>query len=134
MLYEIFGKYVDKIYVYECSNQGGENSFASLIEDGVVLSKKMKAGATVPCDMVFNRRHVTAEGYMDACCVDMSNYLAIADLHSVSLEDAWNSDEFKELRRKHLTGKIAGTQCFNCVHIAETSVKPLNEKLVNLCN
>ena len=99
LLNKIFGDYVDKIYVFDCGCQCGENDIKSLIEHGFVLPENLKASATVPCPMIFNRLHITTEGYLDACCVDMNNYLAIADLHTVSLKQAWDSPIFRELRK-----------------------------------
>ncbi|MGB9593776.1 MAG: SPASM domain-containing protein [Anaerolineae bacterium] len=79
---------------------------------------------TPPCPMLFNRVHITYEGYLNACCVDYQNYLAVADLNTLSLRDAWHSESFVELRRKHLAGAVEGTLCYNCLFNKDTPVEP----------
>lgn len=71
---------------------------------------------TAPCPMVFNRLHVTAENYLNICCFDFHNMLAIADLNTTSIVDAWNSEKFVEIRRKHLQNDLNGTLCGCCVN------------------
>ena len=79
-----------------------------------------------PCSMLFNRLHVTWEGYLNACCVDFNNYLAVADLNKVSLLDAWNSDRMLTLRRMHLNDKIPDNiMCYNCVHNENHTIAPI---------
>lgn len=43
----------------------------------------------------------TCEGYLTLCCVDYQNYLAVADLNTESLNEAWNNAYARELRRKN---------------------------------
>ena len=82
--------------------------------------------------MIFNRFHVTYEGYLTACCVDMNNMLAYADLTQEALKDAWYNETIRKLRREHLTGKLGNNKCYNCVsQIGRDDVVPLND---NLCN
>jgi molybdenum cofactor biosynthesis enzyme MoaA len=69
---------------------------------------------SIPCAMVFNRFHVTADGYFSACCIDSNNELILADLNQVSLSDAWFGVAAQELRQKHLSGKVDGTLCGRC--------------------
>jgi len=56
--------------------------------------------APLPCAMVFNRAHVTWEGYLTACCVDYENYLVVADLNATPLAEAWSAPAFQELTRR----------------------------------
>lgn len=121
LLHSQFEKLVDKIYVFDCQNQGGNMS--RLVESGVVDT--LLPGASAPCDMVFNRLHVTAEGFLDACCVDADGDLVIADLHKTSLVAAWNSDIFKKLRRQHLSGHFENILCKNCIENSNTHCTPL---------
>ena len=75
--------------------------------------------------MVFNRLHVTAEGYLDACCADTDGKLFVADLSKMSLKDAWNSDVFVDLRRQHLMNKFENNLCRNCTQNINCEIKPL---------
>lgn len=123
ILYDIFGNYVDSIYYYTADNQSGYN------ENNDLIIESGNQNINVPCEMLFNRIHVTSDGYMDACCIDYDNKMAFADLREVSLLDAWNSPIMKDLRRQHLEKKIANNQCFNCIFNRHDDVEPLNEKL-----
>ena len=88
-------------------------------------------GAARICPMPFNRLHVTCEGYLTLCCVDFENYLAVADLNAVPLVQAWNSPAFRDMRRRHLAGDLAGSMCGRCWQGDRTPVKPLNDALAH---
>ena len=68
----------------------------------------------IPCPMVFNRIHVTYDGFLSACCIDFNHDLLLADLKTMSLADAWNSKNAVWLRKKHLSKDLIGTMCYNC--------------------
>lgn len=70
---------------------------------------------TIPCPMVFNRIHVTYDGFLSACCIDFNHDLLLADLKTTSLAKAWNSKNAQLLRDKHLSKDLHGTMCYNCV-------------------
>lgn len=123
-----FENFVDKIYIFQCINQAG--GMLQLIEQGIVKSEDMEEGSSLPCNMVFNRLHVTAEGYLSACCSDVDGYLSAIDLRTTSLYEAWNSDILVGLRNKHLQGNLKGTLCHNCIHNVCEPVKALNQ---NIC-
>lgn len=124
----VFGDLIDKIYVFDCANQGGE--MLELVDKGIVDQAQFEKGAKIPCDMIFNRLHITCEGYLDACCVDINGTLAAVDLHKVSLADAWNSSVMRSLRRKHLDRKLKGTPCFTCATNVFSEEVCLNKELM----
>lgn len=128
-LLEDFECLVDKIYIMDCRPQGGGITVEELIKDGVVKQKDILPGTTAPCTMIFNRVHITCEGYLNACCGDSNGYLAAVDLHKLSLLEAWNSEIMVELRRKHLQNKLDGILCYNCINAASEVFTPLNQKL-----
>ena len=123
-LYDLFSALVDKIYVYDVLNQGG--SASELVQNGVVDSIDQVATLSCPCDMIFNKLHITVEGYLSPCCGDYDGYLSAVDLHQTSLQEAWNDARLVELRRKHLLGDLSGTLCYNCIHKADNKIYPLN--------
>lgn len=86
-------------------------------------------GAAAPCQLPFFRVHVSAEGYLRACCNDYQNYLSLADLNHTSLREAWLSPEARDLRRRHLENRLEGTLCFNCIHNTLTPIEPLQPSL-----
>jgi len=81
------------------------------------------------CPNPFNRMHVSAEGFMRACCNDYQNMLALENLHEMSVGDAWNSDFFKAFRQRHLDGKLEGTLCYNCMNGCATPIEPVRPEL-----
>ena len=66
------------------------------------------------CPMVFNRIHVTYDGFLSACCFDFNHDLLLADLKTMPLAEAWNSKNAVWLRNKHISKNLAGIMCHNC--------------------
>jgi len=81
--------------------------------------------APLPCPMVFNRAHVSWEGYLTACCVDYEGHLVTADLNTTPLAEAWRNEAFRALRRRHMDEKLEGTLCHVCVTREEIPYAPL---------
>ncbi|MCI8814673.1 MAG: hypothetical protein HFH61_05330 [Lachnospiraceae bacterium] len=125
MFKEKMSKYFDDIRIVYAANQGGG---MLELKDGVAVDN-FGSGAEVPCDMVFNRLHITCQGYLTACCVDFDNMMAVADLKVTPLEVAWNNDDFVKLRRQHLNNSIGNNMCYMCIHnMACERVMPLVSK------
>lgn len=117
---------VDKVYIYDCGNEGV--GMPDMIRNGLVSEGNLKL-CEVPCNMVFNRLHITCEGYLNACCADVHGVLAAVDLHHMTLVDAWYSDIMVDLRRRFLNNQLEGTACYNCANNADLPVVPLNPAL-----
>lgn len=83
----------------------------------------------LPCYQLWSYLNVTAEGYLSACCSDYNNDLVVGNLHRMSLAEAWHSPEFQELRRQHMTGKIANTLCHGCIRQRSEPYVPINAHL-----
>lgn len=94
-----------------------------------VESIELDHGFTLPCPMVFNRVHVSAEGYMNACCFDFENALAVADLGRMSLREAWASPAFVSVREKHLAKDATGIMCGHCV-TGEGAYEPVEKEFI----
>ncbi|MFV0347275.1 MAG: SPASM domain-containing protein, partial [Halodesulfovibrio sp.] len=95
-----------------------------------VESTELDHGFSLPCPMVFNRVHVTAEGYMNACCFDFENALAVADLTKLSLSEAWESPAFVSVRDRHLAKDARGIMCGNCVAGGGVAYDPVDRELM----
>jgi len=72
----------------------------------------------LPCWSAFTEGHVTADGYLSACCFDADGRWRMGDLKRQSFMEAWNSPEFIALRRAHLKRDVTGTPCEECVAYA----------------
>lgn len=101
-----FENLVDEVVAYDCSSFCGYLDIAAL----------NPAPQSRPrCNLPFAKIHITPEGLLSACCGDYQDYLAVADLNRESLRDAWHSPAFRELRRRHLQGQLAGLICDRCL-------------------
>lgn len=69
-----------------------------------------------PCPMVFGGIYITYEGYLAACCTNFDNHVVVADLKSMSLEEAWYGEKMTGLRKRHLENNLKGLVCYNCIH------------------
>jgi MoaA/NifB/PqqE/SkfB family radical SAM enzyme len=76
----------------------------------------------IPCSYPFNRIHLTAEGFLTLCAVDFDGILKCADVNNSTLLDSWHSNQFVEMRRKHLENRLSGLQCYQCVYGAKTEI------------
>jgi len=121
---ETYSHYVDEILPVPAHNQYAQMSGAEQI-----LMTDHSERRNDMCTLPFARIHVTNEGYLTLCCVDYHNYLAIADLNTMSLEDAWHSDAFKDARNRHITGRLEGTLCGNCWQGRTDKIAPIDGAL-----
>lgn len=69
----------------------------------------------LPCWAVFTEGHITSDGLLSACCFDADGRFAMADLNKMSFVDGWTSDEFRALRRAHISRDVSGTPCAECI-------------------
>lgn len=121
----VFAPLVDDIHFLECDLQQG-----NMPENSEFLARESTATPmTAPCFMPFSRAHITCEGYLTLCCVDYQNYLAVADLKTTTLIDAWYAPPFVAMRERHLRDELAGTLCWNCIHQQTRPITPLRPEL-----
>ena len=69
----------------------------------------------LPCWSAFSEGHVTADGYLSACCFDADARWSMGDLNTTPFMEAWNSQAFQTLRAAHLRKDVTGTPCEDCV-------------------
>lgn len=127
---ELVSSFVDHIQFSILTSLGGmaANTYKDMTVEGSGQEKPIKA----PCRMLFNRFHVTCEGYLTICCVDFENYLAVADLNQVALKEAWNNADFVNIRKRHIRNQLEGTLCYDCIHNKCTNPVPLVAKLASM--
>lgn len=84
------------------------------------------AGKAQPCAMLWNRVHVTCEGYLTLCCSDYENALTYADLNAPgTLQEAWGNTTIVTMRGRHKSQDLEGTLCQNCLYGTTNAVNPL---------
>lgn len=134
-IHAILGKWCDEIVVENYIDKLDVNSNSnlkvdSLEDDGVDII----VGNKMPCQMLFNRICVTAEGYLTACCSDIQNAMAYADLKVTPLNEAWTNELITSVRLKHLEGNYDNTLCKICAGMSGIIV-PLCKEFGNMvCN
>ena len=133
-LRQILSEYVDEIVKIQAMNQSGQVPELPSIDKVSALSDGLDYPyQKAPCPLPFNRIHISSEGFLRACCNDYQNYLAVEDLHQVSLEEAFYSKRFVELRQMHLDDNLDGLLCQNCLYGCNAEpVQPLNPELATL--
>jgi len=96
------------VHGHGSTSQEYRNPCFEMIPTGYRLQKM------VPCSMVFDRIHVTHDGYLTACCQDFDRELLIANLNEISLEEAWVSERAIKIREKHINKNVEGLICNDC--------------------
>lgn len=132
-LREKVGGFVDDIVFLNIVNQTG-----LMYEETKKLklpysdSDDVESFIQIPCAQLFNAATISCEGYLTACCADFQNYLAVADLHEVTLKEAWESKLFSEFRERHLHGEVKGSICYNCAYDKNEPIYPLDCRYATL--
>lgn len=132
LISSVLGKYCDELVTYDVVNQDGMVPEIDTFLKGEIDEYMLDLSSTAPCAMVFNRYHITVEGYLSACCQDTNNYLAYADLHEQSLSEAWNNSIITEFRERHLSGNLRGSICNSCIYGENKDLVPLVRKYASL--
>ncbi|WP_425403016.1 radical SAM/SPASM domain-containing protein [Hwanghaeella sp.] len=98
------------------------------VDRSIPLNRQRTA---LPCYQLWSYLNVSLEGYLLACCSDFNADLVVGNLNDQTLMEAWHSDEFKELRQRHLDRKIKGTLCEGCVVQKSRPYEPINPHLMH---
>ncbi len=117
-------KYFQDVWYLASTGQAGDN-----IENTKELSPYWTYDKDIkPCDMVFNRLHLTYEGFLTACCSDYENNLTFANLNKedFNLIDEWKNDIIQKLREKHLNKKLDNLLCKSCLSGEKFNYKPIS--------
>jgi molybdenum cofactor biosynthesis enzyme MoaA len=123
---ELILPHVDDAKIMGVHGQMGQSlEYLHLIESKFTTSYP-EEGSAKPCHMLWDRIHLTQEGYLTLCCVDYENSLTYADLNESTLKEAWNSPIIQDMRKRHLDKNLKGTLCHNCLYGAEEPFSPLS--------
>tara|TARA_B100001996_G_C18665715_1_gene594790 strand:- start:24 stop:1064 length:1041 start_codon:yes stop_codon:yes gene_type:complete len=128
-----YSKYFEDIMVTPTYNQGGRIDGDSFNKKNEVSHKKKltkeQINSAKPCEYLWERAVLSAEGNLTACCGDYENDLIYAKYDpKIDLLDQYNSKSMLYLREKHLNKNLDNTICKNCVF----NTKEKFEKLQNI--
>ncbi len=133
-----YGHYFSDLGFYKAKNQGGRtlDKVKSMTKNATKNNpeeKKQNDGKIQPCEMLWNRLHLTSEGYLTACCVDYENDLVYKKFtKDQSILDQFNSEKMKNLRTLHLNNNLDGTICKGCIYNTNENYKKLDKNIDNV--
>ena len=130
-IYQMFSPYCDEVLIVAAWNLGGYNPEVRTELSTQEMDVDYDSSRHVPCPVPFNALTITSDGYLSGCCVECQNFLAVADLHNMTLKEAWESDIFKSFRKRHMERDIRGLACENCISNAMIKPQPLNYELAS---
>ena len=129
-----YGKYFDDMLIQNSRNQGGrtlstnEKITSQIKTDGSNIFEYAKdpeieknkddteKSKLAPCGMLWERLHLSSEGYLTACCEDYENDLVYEKFdNKKSIFSQFNNKTMQDLRVKHLEGKLEGSICKGCL-------------------
>ncbi len=109
---EFWKKYVDIVRVYYEHDDNGRFrnvEVQRLLEEEVPERK--------PCRKLFTDLLVYWDGQLALCNYDWRGGLQGLNLNKMTIEEAWNSNLYEQLREAHNNGEISDdTMCQNCQH------------------
>jgi MoaA/NifB/PqqE/SkfB family radical SAM enzyme len=123
-----FSKYMEDIKMFPAGSQGGRIN--NIIEKISTENIERDPSTLKPCDMIWNRLHLTCEGFLTACCIDYELDLVYADFKNSKkqINTIWNNSIVKKLREKHINMQLDNTVCKNCL----TGSKEKYDKLMHI--
>ncbi len=75
----------------------------------------------IVCPDPFSKLSVNSDGTVSVCCVDWSHGLVVGNACENSIEEIWNGEQLKEIRRLHITGNRSQIPvCRNCQYVNGT--------------
>jgi len=109
--------YVDEAYWLPLYGMGGASKAAGWAPGPGNPGRLDALRPPIPCWSVFTEGHVTKDGVLSACCFGhgTNDGLAMADLREVPFMEGWNSLQYQELRKAHLSGDVSNTPCSGCL-------------------
>lgn len=96
-------------------------------DKSALLPKRRVAGTKMsrvyPCAFVWTYLMVLSSGDVVPCCIDYDGSIILGNLNKQSIEEIWNSEEFKNMRALHLNRRGEMIKlCQDCPHIHERGV------------
>ncbi len=126
----IFGHmFEDTLYAFAHNQAGRNNQYLNQFSLPETIIPEAEVS---PCEMLWNRVHLTAEGYLTCCCVDYEHDLVFSTLEDESLSQAWNNELIQKVRQKHIDKKLSNLICFGCLTGAKMEYAPILDTPENI--
>tara|TARA_B100002003_G_scaffold115313_1_gene106585 strand:+ start:2735 stop:3739 length:1005 start_codon:yes stop_codon:yes gene_type:complete len=122
----IIAPYVDEHYPIQL--YGNKKMVENNDEYKIVMASKKdmrSLQSMLPCWPVFILPHISCDGRVSACYYDNNKKFYMGDLNQKSFMEVWHSEEFINLRKKHLLKDVSGSVCEHCIAFAgEECINP----------
>jgi pyruvate-formate lyase-activating enzyme len=105
--------YVDQHYPLRLYGERALDGEAQIVDAPGEARRRL--ASMLPCWSLFTEPHISFDGQMSACFCDHDQRLYMGDLTQVSPLEAWHSEKFVALRRRHLAGDVTDTVCQGCI-------------------
>jgi len=66
------------------------------------------------CTRLMTQAYVLFNGDLVLCCVDWERTAIMGSVREHSIEDVWNGEAYRTMRRRFLAGDVEGTLCATC--------------------
>ena len=107
---EKWKQYVDIVRVYEQHDEKGRLVNPDTQKKLDILSERM------PCRKVFTDMIIYWDGRLALCNYDWDEKRDVGNVSNMSLQEAWDSNVYEEIRQMHLTGTFDNIICKDCHH------------------
>ncbi len=95
-----WGQYCDRFEFPSMGNQGGYLVRAD-------LDRTWEKERRIPCRLLWTSISVTYDGFISYCCVDFNSEMVVGSVITMTLREAWSSEQYHRLRAMHLKGDFA---------------------------
>ena len=123
--------YVDDFVVFTLMNPRYAFSDLELLDSNSNLigcAKQSDHG----CNRPFNSIYINQDGFMTLCALDEGGFGAIADMRYHTIESAWFSERFAQIRKKHIQNTLSGMVCDNCLNRCHGTISPLFDEFIGV--
>jgi radical SAM protein with 4Fe4S-binding SPASM domain len=77
------------------------------------------------CPQLWQRMFVHPDGVVTPCCLDVTRSLKMGNVQENSVEEIWNGDKYKMLRKLHRTGNFESIEICKKCPLANVKVDPV---------
>lgn len=106
---------INKVLIKQFKTWDGSDSEIIKLAEKAQLSDAYKGSFEYPCLRPWFIITILWDGRVVPCCYDYDGKYIIGDLNSESLEEIWNNESMRRLRRQHINSDFEDNSlCANC--------------------